>query len=105
VFFKEDIQQRIKHDFNDSADKAIDILGNAILKTDYLKTDRIIRCIVFLANGDLNKLKKFIDNAIIDTRDVMLWAEYEEQEGDFNFKRIRNFNNTFDNAELLHGSE
>ncbi len=105
MFFKEDIQQRIKHDFNDSADKAIDILGNAILKTDYLKTDRIIRCIVFLANGDLNKLKKFIDNAIIDTRDVMLWAEYEEQEGDFNFKRIRNFNNTFDNAELLHGSE
>ena len=105
MFFKEDIQQRIKHDFNDSADKAIDILGNAILKTDYLKTDRIIRCIVFLANGDLNKLKKFIDNAIIDTRDVMLWAEYEEQEGDFNFKGIRNFNNTFDNAELLHGSE
>lgn len=96
MFFKKDIQQRIKHDFNDSADKAIDILGNAILKTDYLKTDRVIRCIVFLANGDLNKLKKFIDNAILDTRDVMLWAEYEEQEGNFNFKRIRNFNKTFD---------
>ena len=63
--------------------------------TDYLKTDRIIRCIIFLANGDIDNLKKFIDNAIFDPRDVMLWAEYERLDK-LNFKRIRDFNHTFD---------
>jgi len=99
--FKEDIQQRIKLDFKDSASKANELLCIAISKTEYLKTDRVIRCIIFLANGDLNKLQKYIDDAIFDTRDVMLWAEYEEQEGEFNFKRIRNFNNTFDKCQLI----
>lgn len=94
--FKEDILQQIGLDFNDLSDKAIEILNKAISKTDYLKTDRVIRCIVFLANGDIEKLRKFIDNAIFDTRDVMLWAEYEKLSGEFNYKRIRDFNKSFD---------
>ena len=98
--FKEDIHQRIILDFKGSADKAIEILTNAISKTDYLKTDRVIRCIVFLTKGDLNNLQKFIDVAIIDTRDVMFLAEYEEHEREFNSKRIRNLNNTFDKCHL-----
>jgi len=99
--FKEDIQQRIKLDFKDSASNANELLSKAISETDYLKNDRVIRCIVFLAKGDLNKLEKYLKTAIIDTRDVMLWAEYEEQEGESNFKRIRNFNNTFDKCQLI----
>lgn len=98
--FKEDIHQRIKLDFKDSADKVYELLSNAISQKDYLKTDRVIRCILFLANGDLNNLEKFIENAIFDTRDVMLWAEYEKQEGELNFKRIRDFNKTFDRCQL-----
>ena len=95
--FKEDIIQRIRLDFKDLSDKAIEILSDAISKTDYLKTDRVIRCIVFLANGDIDKLREFIDNAIFDTRDVMLWAEYKNlDDEDFNYKRVRDFNNTFD---------
>ena len=98
--FKEDIQQRIVLDFKDSAGKANELLRIAISKTEYLKTDRVIRCIIFLANGDLNKLQKYIDDAIFDIRDVMLWAEYEEQEGEINFKRVRNFNKPFDKCQL-----
>jgi hypothetical protein len=94
--FKDDIQQQIELDFNDMSAKAIEILGDAISKTDYLKTDRVIRCILFLSNGDIDKLRKFIDNATFDTRDVMLWAEYEKLDGEFNYKRIRDFNKTFD---------
>jgi hypothetical protein len=93
--FKDDILQKIRLDFNDSANEVIGILTVAISKTDYLKTDRIIRCIIFLANGDIDNLKKFIDNAIFDPRDVMLWAEYERLDK-LNFKRIRDFNHTFD---------
>ena len=98
--FKEDIQQRIKLDFKDSAGKAIELLCNAISETDYLKTDRVIRCIIFLAKGDLINLKECIDIARFDTRDVMLWAEYEKLEGELNFKQIRDFNNTFDKCKL-----
>ncbi|MDF0718259.1 hypothetical protein PY092_19005 [Muricauda sp. 334s03] len=98
--FKEDIQQRIKLDFKDSAGKAIELLSNAISETDYLKTDRVIRCIIFLAHGDINNLEKYIDNAVFDTRDVMLWAEYEKLEGELNFKRIRDFNKTFEKCQL-----
>jgi len=94
--YKEDIQQRIIHDFQDSSDKAIEILDKAISQTDYLRTDRVIRCIVFLANGDIDKLKKYIDNAIFDTRDVMFWAEYDNRDSFQNAKRIRDFNKTFD---------
>jgi hypothetical protein len=98
--FKEDIKQRIILDFKDLAGKANGLLSNAIVETENLKTDRVIRCIIFLAKGDLNELKKYIDNAIFDTRDIMLWAEYEKLEGENNFKRIRDFNQTFDKCLL-----
>ena len=98
--FKEDIQQRIILDFQGSVDKANELLTNAISKTEYLKTDRVVRCILFLANGDLTNLKKYIDEAIIDPRDIMFLAEYENHEGEFNSKRIRNFNKTFDKCQL-----
>ncbi|MBW8201636.1 hypothetical protein [Flagellimonas abyssi] len=98
--FKEDIQQRIKLDFKDLASNANELLSKAISETDYLKNDRVIRCIVFLAKGDLNKLEKYLRTAIIDTRDVMFLAEYEEKDKEFKAKRIRNFNKTFDKCQL-----
>jgi hypothetical protein len=75
MMFKEDILQQLKLDFKDSADKAVEILNNATSNNDYLKIDRIIRCIIFLASGDIDKLKKYIDNATFDTKEMMLWAE------------------------------
>lgn len=94
--FKDDIIGRIKTDFGENADKATTMLFDAISKVDYLKTDRIIRCILFLAKGNLTDLNKYIETATFDTRDVMLWAEYEKLSGDLNFKRLRDFNNTFE---------
>lgn len=94
--FKEDIIARIKADFGNDADKALTMLKDAINKADYLKTDRVIRCILFLAKGDLITLNKNIETATFDTRDVMLWAEYEKLNGDLNYKRLRDFNKTFD---------
>ncbi len=94
--FKDDIKTRILTDFGENADKATSMLFDAINKVDYLKTDRVIRCIVFLANGDLTDLNKYIETATFDTRDVMLWAEYEKLNGDLNYKRKRDFNKTFE---------
>ena len=96
MIFKDDIDKRIEIDFGVESNKAIEILKTAIEKTEYLKTDRVIRCIIFLSKGDLNELKKNIEVAIHDTRDIMLWAEYEKLSEDFNYKRKRDFNNTFE---------
>jgi hypothetical protein len=94
--FKNDIITRINTDFGEDATEANSMLMDAIKKVEYLKTDRVIRCIVFLAKGDLTNLNKYIEVAIVDTRDVMLWAEYEELGEDFNYKRLRDFNKTFE---------
>ena len=91
MIFKEDITKRINEDFAENSHQAIEILKNAIEKTDYLKTDRVIRCIIFLAKGNIDDLNKYIEVAIFDTRDVMLWAEYKELNEDLNYKRERDF--------------
>ena len=98
MIFKEDITKRINEDFAENSHQAIEILKNAIEKTDYLKTDRVIRCIIFLAKGNIDDLNKYIEVAIFDTRDVMLWAEYKELTDDLNYRRERDFNKTFEES-------
>ncbi|MCF1750470.1 hypothetical protein [Mariniradius sediminis] len=70
-----DINERIKTDFGDKASVAFEIFKDAIVKTDYLNHPRIIRCIIFLADKNIEKLKSHIQTAINDPRDVMFWAE------------------------------
>lgn len=96
MIFKDDIIARIKADFGSDANEAMRMLSAAIISADYLKTDRVIRCIVFLAKGNLIDLNKYIEIAIFDTRDVMLCAEYEKLNGDLNYKRLRDFNKAFE---------
>jgi hypothetical protein len=98
MIFKDDINKRIEIDFGVQSKMAIEILKTAIEKTDYLNTDRIVRCIVFVSKGDLNNLQKNIIAATNDPRDIMLWAEYEILSDGFNYKRISDFNNTFEES-------
>ena len=94
--FKDDIVKRINIDFGERADEATKMLFDAISKIDYLKTDRVIRCIIYLANGNLTDLNKYIESATVDIRDVMLWAEYTGIAETKIPKRVRDFNKTFD---------
>jgi len=95
---KEDIERKIETDFGKNSVQAINIIINAIDKTDYIKTDRVLRCIIYLAKGSIDELHKYIEVATFDTRDVMLWAEYEKLNEDFNYKRVRDFNKTFEES-------
>jgi hypothetical protein len=95
-----DISNRIKSDFGDNSEYAEKILLEAINNTDYLNHPRILRCILFLADGDLEKLKKNIDVAIYDPRDVMFWAEYTKPGENQTPKRIRDFNKSFEFCEF-----
>jgi len=93
--FKDDIIARINFDFGENASKATTMLLDAINKVDYLKTDRVIRCIIFLAKGNLTELNKYIETATFDTRDVMFWAEYVGIGENEKPKRVRDFNKAF----------
>jgi len=93
--FKDDIIERVNTDFGERADEATVTLIDAISKVDYLKTERVIRCIIYLAKGNLTDLNKYIETATFDTRDVMFWAEYEGIKENENPKRVRDFNKTF----------
>jgi hypothetical protein len=95
-----DIQQRIKFDFSNKTAEANIIITDAIIKTTYLNHPRILRCILFLAKGDMDNLKKYLDVAIQDPRDVMLWAEYIDLNDEQTPKRIRDFNKTFEFCEV-----
>jgi hypothetical protein len=93
-----DIIERIELDFGHKTPEAISMLDDAISKAGHLNDNRIIRCVLFLAEGDIEKLRKSIQAATSDPRDVMYWAEYidHEQIG----KRVRDFNKPFSEAEI-----
>lgn len=94
--FKDDIIERINKDFGERAEEATKMLFDAIALNEFLKIDRVIRCIIYLAKGDLTDLSKYIESAIVDTRDVMFWAEYTGITESKIPKRLRDFNKTFD---------
>ena len=96
--YTKDINDKIESDFGDKASDVLKIFDEAVSKTGYLNHSRIIRCILFLAGKDIDKLKKNIQIAVHDPRDVMLWAEYSSAEQEHP-KRIRDFNKTFDECE------
>jgi hypothetical protein len=87
---------RFESDFN-SANK---ILSEYLNKYDYLNSDRIIRCVIFLVDNGIESFKSFLESAKGDPRDVMYWAEYENRESLDNTKRVRNFNKSFEENEI-----
>ncbi len=96
-----DIKDKIISDFGPNADKATKILEAALAKYEYINHDRIIRCVIFLAEKTLDGLSRSINYAVTDPRDVMLWAEYINLKDGETPKRIRDFNKTFDNCDNL----
>ncbi len=94
-----DIRNRIESDFGENASEAYHLLNEAILKTEDLNHQRIIRCILFLAEGNSEKLKQMIQAATSDPRDVLFWAEYINRDGLKSSKRVRNFNHSFEDSE------
>lgn len=85
----------MKSRFNSDFDLANNILTVYLGESDYLDSDRIIRCIVYLADNGIESFKSYLQAAKGDPRDVIWWAEYENHGLQGNTKRIRDFNKTF----------
>lgn len=90
-----DIKNRISEKFGNNSFEVFKLIEEKSKEFDYLNNPRIIRCILFLADNDFEKLKNYINVAISDPRDVILWAEYENIDDINNTKKIRDFNKNF----------
>jgi len=92
-----DIKIEIQKSFKQRSKDAIELIQKQFADTKM--SNRIIRCVIFLAEGDLEKLEHFIDIAKTDYRDVIFMAEYTDHESKHP-KRIRDFNRSFGRHDL-----
>lgn len=93
----EDVVIHINEEFGSLAESAIHFLHNQPEPNH--ESHRVLRCIVFLAEGKIDLLEKLVDSANADYRDVIFWAEYINHKK-ANPDRIRNFNKLFGQHEL-----
>ena len=75
-----DILDQIKVQFCENYKNVTEIFKIELSENDFLNSHRIIRCIIFLSENSIEKLKENINIAKIDWRDIILSAEYENNE-------------------------
>lgn len=90
-----DIHEKVQTDFRENFAEVLALLNHALTTTDYFN-DRIVRCIIFLADKDVERLKKYLEAAHADPRDVMYWAEYINHDQIYKTTRVRDFSQPFE---------
>lgn len=90
-----DIQKRLESDFGKDVGNAIRELQNLLKSNKEVRNYRIIRALIYVANKNILHLKKMIELAQTDWRDVLMNAEYEHPD-----KRVRNFNYEFGKEKI-----
>jgi hypothetical protein len=94
-----DIYQKVEHDFGENAAEVHQALTEIDAKTKGLVSPRLIRAILYLADGDIGRFHEKVRLAQTDWRDVLLQAEYSYPENN----HVRDFNKTFYELGLLRG--
>ena len=94
-----DIYQKVERDFGEKAVDVHSALTELDAKTKGLVSPRLIRAILYLANGDIERFQEKLKLAQTDWRDVLLQAEYTCPAND----HVRDFNKTFHELGLIRG--
>ncbi len=76
---QQDIIDRIERDFGANADGVFIRCEQLITQSPELFTDRLLRCIIFAAGGDIPRFKHFVDVARHDPRDVIVAGECDHE--------------------------
>jgi len=84
-----DIRARIEHDFSDPKERRF--VTQLLLNLEVPEKDRVSRCILFVANGDLDNFRKMESLAKTDYRDAIMAGEYEYPTD----RRLRNLGEPF----------
>jgi hypothetical protein len=69
------VEKSVRAAYGDRADEALSLLGDYTSK----EPERVRRAVLTLADGDIGRLRHFIDVAQQDYRDVLYWAEYPRE--------------------------
>lgn len=93
-----DIIQKIRQEFvdRDKVREALKLISAYSLNWDGTESFRLIRCLLHGTHGNLQQLRKNIDLARMDWRDLIIQAEYEG-----GAQQLRNYNHPFGEAEML----
>ncbi len=91
-----DIYQKIEQDFGDDAAAVHRELSTLDAETKGLISDRLIRSIIYLSQGNLQSFRTYIEMARLDWRDVLWHAECDPP----NTKIKRDFTKTFHELKL-----
>ena len=91
-----DVLSKIRDDYSNSSDQEFIINSLIQLGEEWeFQSARVPRCILFLSNGNFDEFKTNLENANTDWRDVIYWAEYDD-----NGERIYDFTKTFEENRL-----
>ena len=85
--FESDIEDWVKKNYS-NANKAKEIIQPLLTLDSEINLSRIIRCTLFLSEGDYDSLKVYTQKAMDDPRNVLWYAEYDNrnvQKRDFNY--------------------
>lgn len=92
----EDVKSRIINEYPNKGNQEFIINSLIKLGTDWeFDGARVPRCILFLSKGNFGLFKENLKRASEDWRDVILYAEYDE-----NDNQIYDFNKTFEENGL-----
>jgi hypothetical protein len=93
-----DIDRYIKDRFGEHAVLAASLIEEHVEKhPDH--SGRVVRCVLYLADGSLDELADMLEAASRDYRDVIFWAEYTDYTAQ-EPRRIRNFSMPFGSENL-----
>lgn len=85
----DDIRKKVENDYKDNVNKneILELLSTVYSK---VRSKRVVRCVIYLSNGNYEDLTHFVKDALVDWREVIYWAEYDQ-----NGVRVNDFNKEF----------
>jgi hypothetical protein len=93
---KTDIYQKIERDFGDDLKLAIEQVEILDARSKGLVGTHVLRAMIFLAKGNIERFKQIIELGRTDYRDVLWQAEYDCGE-----EQLYDFNKTFHELNLM----
>jgi len=93
---KHDIQHKLQKDFGSDFYTVLERINEWDAEVKSLLEDRVLRSVIYLADGDLKRFELYKEIARRDVRDVFWQAEYDEPEG----RRKRDFSKVFEQSDL-----
>jgi hypothetical protein len=73
---EDDVERIIKRDFTNEKSETIMNIFYEYKSESIQGRNRVLISILKLSDGDINKLRKYVEIAKTDYRDVIAWAEY-----------------------------